>query len=1402
MSTAWFGIFGKWLYGTFIRDDNLNATSTLGYNEYQKRAIHHLALYPRDFTNITDAWNQAAGTAQEDEGMSLAQLIASCAAGLAAFGVCFLAFNTMRKEVDRIYEPATYLVPERQRMDPPPPGWLMWIKPVFDTRRRIFIEKAGMDAYCFVRFLFMQLKIFLPLACIVTPIVVCLNSVGVRDNYDGGLDRFAWGNLGTTHTNRYAGHVVMAVIVIIWFCYVIYQELIHYIEVRQTWMTSPSHRIRASATTVLVANIPDKWCHVKALDELFDVFPGGIRNIWVNRDFGDLLDKKRKQLELTRKLENAETALIRECQEKANATRAKALKDKRLKQMSRKQRKQLIKKQELEQNQLSIEMLSSPGVSTGNPKNPTNLVEQLKAQREKLQDLQRTLSKSALPMKIIGGGLGAVNMGLKGVGAGVGWGASAIGHGVGKVGKFGQNTVGGVAGMFKSGHRTGQSREEPQVVAAVAQEADPDHIHHDHVDSHEAAPAMESDLQNATLNLATDSDHLHHGPDGEENVGQKPSRRESDYLHHGPEPGADVGHKLSHRHSDYLHKSGTPPGLEVADIPRVQSAHAPTSIPERQGNMHHLNPRRLFRKHSSFPSPDPSSHLQDDEYPITRVSPVPDGSPSTIASSNFKRMSRTDEVATEHGRTDEAPAIEHVAPEPVEEPQTEKEAETDKKTKDKYSKMPPIIDWEVYYEKLKEEYDTAVWTNYMKPKDRETMRISLFPQSTIWWKIWPSWWPSLGKKVDVIIYCRLQLLQLNKEIAEEEAQLEKFPLMNSAFIQFNHQAAAHMACQSITHHKPKNMGPRIIEMDPKDVIWDNLSMTWWNKYIRTIIVLAIIIGIIITWAIPMAFVGLLSQLDSIANRLKWLHWVANLPRWLKSVIQGVLPPTLQAILLLLLPDLFRLLVEFTGVPTGVQVSLDLQAYWFIFLFIQVFLVVTLSSGLTNVIEQIANSPLSVPQILAQNLPKGSNYFFSYLILQALSSTSQQLSQLVSLFQWYVLGNIVDSTAREKFNRSKKLPAPGWGTIFPVHTNFTCIVVVYSVISPLMLVFGCIVSSLYLVVYRYNCLYVYRWATDSGGLFFPRAANQTFTGVYFMILALIGLFFLVRDEKNDPACIPHAIVMIVVGILVIIYQYMLNKSLGPLFTYVPITMEDEAQARQDEYEKVLESRFETVQEFGRRLSQIGDDDNVKHLNERLEELENDDAPPIPGFNYAPTTQQNGMPDISKVSPSSTNSSDRPRDEQSGGKDIELAEYKKDEKPARKESIPSLRGMQPSLDLDPEAAAAAHTNAINKAKEAGYLFQGYHDELEDLTPGERDLLVQRAFHHEALRMMKPAVWIPQDFIKVSDDEVKRSEALCREQGVPDDQNLWVTSEYSAIDAAAKVRFGRPPPDFNTAEEFMQL
>ncbi|KAK7513226.1 DUF221 domain-containing protein [Phyllosticta citriasiana] len=1246
--------------------------------------------WKRSDINISDAWNQAAGTAQADEGMSLPQLLASCAVGLAALGLCLFIFIVLRKNIVRIYEPATYLVPERQQMSPPGDGPVAWLKNVFLTRRSEFIEKAGMDAYCFTRFFYMQLQLFVPLAIVVMPIVICLNSVGVRDRSEGGLDRFAWGNLGSTHTKRYSGHLVMAILVVIWFCYVIYQELIHYIEVRQAWMTSPKHRIRASATTVLVENIPDKWCSIKALDELFDVFPGGIRNIWVNRDFGDLLDKKRQQLELTRKLENAETNLIRACQAKACATRRKALQARNPEQMSNKERKEEVRENEESLNEASTSLMNSPGLSTGKPLDTINLIDQLKAQRGKGHNPTKSQSKAALPMKIIGGGIGAVNVGIKGIG----WGVSTVG-------KFGQSTVEGVANRFRTPRPGVPEQKVPPEIPK--ERPDPDHLHHerDHSDDVQvdgAATAMGSDLEHATLNLAASTDHVHHGPD-----------------------------------TSYGHRTGAQPELsEEAEAP-AGADHSP------EPKLHHLNPRRLFRKTSSFPSPEPA-HLQDDEYPITRASPQPDFSPSSTTSSNLRHTNRAEAAHT-----------------------------TDTRISENYAKMPKIIDWEVYDAKLIEECEKAKWAEHIRRKDRETMRISLFPKSIIWWKIWPSWWPSLGKKVDVILYCRLQLLELNKEIARDEAQLEKFPLMNSAFIQFNHQAAAHMACQSITHHKPKNMGPRIIEMDPKDVIWDNLSITWWNKYIRTTSVIAIIIGIIITWAIPMAFVGLLSQLDTIANRLTWLHWVANLPRWLKSVIQGVLPPTLQALLLIVLPDIFRLLVEFTGVPTRVQVELDLQAYWFIFLFVQVFLVVTLSSGLTNVIQQIANSPLSVPQILAQNLPKGSNYFYSYMILQALTSSSLTLSQIAALFQWYVLGKAIDSTAREKFNRVTKLPSLGWGTAFALHTNFTCIVLIYSIVAPLMLFFGCLVSILYLIVQRYNCLFVNRWKTDSGGLFFPRAVNQTFTGIYVLVLVLIGLFFLVRDKKGNVVCIPHAIVMIVVGLLVIIYHYMLNKSLGSLFTYVPITMEDEAQRNQIEFEKKLAEKYKkninttTTSEAQRLLSE---DPEADQTRKELDQLEIE----LSEYNRGQETRLDGEP--------------------------EPKEYKKPHENVMSR-IGRLLGVSPRTDSktieDPEA---------KRPKQSGFLFEGFEDELEDLAPFERDVLVQRAFHHEALRMKKPAVWIPQDIANVSNDEVRRSEALCNELGTPSEQALWITNQYSAVDAKAKVRFARPPPDFDEAEEFMQL
>ena len=262
--------------------------------------------------------------------------------------------------------------------------------------------------------------------------------------------------------------------------------------------------------------------------------------------------------------------------------------------------------------------------------------------------------------------------------------------------------------------------------------------------------------------------------------------------------------------------------------------------------------------------------------------------------------------------------------------------------------------------------------------------------------------------------------------------------MKSAFIQFNNQVAAHMACQSLSHHAPNTMAPRIVEVSPDDVIWDNMSIGGVSRYIRTAVVIAAICGMVVLWAFPVFITGQISQIDYLANAFRWLGWLKNTPHWLQSAIQGILPVLLLQLLLLLLPLLLRFLARAQGLQTGTLVELAVQNYFFAFLFVQVFLVVSISTGIATVLGQLVHNPQGIPSLLATNLPKAANYFFSYFILQGFSISSSALLQVFTLLIWLLWRPLRDNTARARWQRSINLAQVQWGTFFPVYTNLATI----------------------------------------------------------------------------------------------------------------------------------------------------------------------------------------------------------------------------------------------------------------------------------------------------------------------------------------------------------------------------
>ncbi|EME85399.1 uncharacterized protein MYCFIDRAFT_114224, partial [Pseudocercospora fijiensis CIRAD86] len=1176
-----------------------------------------------------------SGQASQREGQTVNTLAASLVSAFASLGIQVLVFMLLRLRLSRIYRPKSYLVPERERVAAPPGGLVGWLYPLFTTTNLGLIQKCGLDAYFFLRFLRMLLKIFFPATLLALPILLPVNHNG--GGTAKGLDKYSISNIAPKNSDRLWAHLFLGIIFILWTFYVVFKELRGYIRVRQAFLTSPQHRIRASATTVLVTGIPRKWLTMEALSGLYDVFPGGIRNIWINRNFDDLNDKVKYRDKIARNLEDAETVLIKNCRKKhIEAEQKKAKEDGKKK--SKKEKLQ----DEAEEDAAAERMAQSEGVSAGeNHELSQDLKDTLKEEEQHQADSDK---RRRNPLGLVGDSVNAVGHGFKDVGKGIS--------------KFGDRVVGGVDNGF---HKAGDD-----------------------------------------LNIAT--------------------RR------------ANAGGGFS------LDDDLT---LDVRDVHTTRPAGdtRPKSSLQIEEPAHHKGNRKswnIFKNNDeslAMHSPQPHTAEDDDEFPLHGDAEQKEPE----AKDKQKSKSFMQKLAFWKKNNDE-----------------------EDEDKDEY---PNAIDKKWDEDQDEEPY----WRRYLEPKDRETIRLPLFC---------PTWFPSIpliGKKVDRIYHLRRELARLNLEIEEDQKDIEKFPYMNSAFIQFNHQVAAHMCCQSLSHHIPQHMAPRLVEISPEDVIWDNMSVKWWERYLRTGLILLISAGLILLFAIPVAFTSLLNKVSQLASYISWLEWLTTLPDVVISIIQGVLPPVLLSLILLLVPIIFRLLIKQQGVPTGNDRERGVQSWYFAFLFIQVFLVVTISGGLIAIFQALADNPTSIVTEVASNIPTASNYFFSYLTVQALSNSASALLQLGSLFGWFILAPILDSTARQKWTRQTSLQYVTWGTFFPPFTNFAVIGIIYSIVSPLILVFMIFIFALFWIVYRYNVLFVYQFKHDTGGLLFPVAINQLFTGIYFLEIAMIGYFFTLQ-YKGEVVCLPQAIIMIVMLVLTVVFQWLTNMSFKPLFQYLPITLEDEAVIRDEQFAKAQESKFAPLNESG------NDERDVQDMLEDREHAEED------ADRAAIDEEKRAIAQRRSHTPGSTHSPDARRTSGSAHSARPGSHW------AKKSEAKPVWGTE----LWKKAAPEAKTDAEAQHTVGDVLFSGYADELEDLTPDERDLLVRYAFQHSALRARRPVVWIPRDQLGVSDDEIKRAKKMSTVSIDGQNRtNIWMSNEGTALDGKGRVVFRRSPPDFSNVD-----
>lgn len=130
--------------------------------------------------------------------------------------------------------------------------------------------------------------------------------------------------------------------------------------------------------------------------------------------------------------------------------------------------------------------------------------------------------------------------------------------------------------------------------------------------------------------------------------------------------------------------------------------------------------------------------------------------------------------------------------------------------------------------------------------------------------------------------------------------------------------------------------------------------------------------------------------------------------------------------------------KLAGEPSNSRVELFTQNAYFAFQVIQVFLITTVSSSAAAVAKQIADNPTSVLDLLSRNLPKSSNFYISYFIVQGLTIAAGVISQVSGFVVFTILYKFFTGTPRAMYSKWTTLSAISWGSVLPVFTNIAVI----------------------------------------------------------------------------------------------------------------------------------------------------------------------------------------------------------------------------------------------------------------------------------------------------------------------------------------------------------------------------
>ena len=332
-----------------------------------------------------------------------------------------------------------------------------------------------------------------------------------------------------------------------------------------------------------------------------------------------------------------------------------------------------------------------------------------------------------------------------------------------------------------------------------------------------------------------------------------------------------------------------------------------------------------------------------------------------------------------------------------------------------------------------------------------------------------------------------------------------YKISSTGFVTFKSRVATSSSLQMLLSHEYFRM--RVLPApNPKDIIWDNVSIPLPQILARTKIANANLVVGAIFWSSVVGFVNRLSNLDILAQDWPLLSKYSDSVAY--KLLNQYLPVLVLLSLLALLPFVFDIIARsYEGRKTESEIQNSIMTRYFYYQLANVYVTITVGSlDISQQLFHIVSDPRSLVDILGESLPGVSLYFTSIIIVKIFASLPVELLRIWPLFNILCVKSCMNKkkcTRRDLRTGVFADPPLLYGWIYPNLMMVLMIIVTYASIAPLLMPFGLLYFTFAYLMYKYQLLYVYINNYQSGGYSWYAVFSWSMVALLLGALTLVG-----------------------------------------------------------------------------------------------------------------------------------------------------------------------------------------------------------------------------------------------------------------------------------------------------------